>query len=237
MAKRAERAQDRGKFVEARELYLKAVAKFKDAAEMSENFNETSVLRSLATYYNNCVHSLEKELDIEPPIFVPREKETVSFNLSEILKGTRIMENVFETVLKIALEICTEGREGRPIGTGFILGDSENVMAKSRQLVLNPFEGHNREKRQIFDQSIQDNIKEFAQLDGVFVISTDGVVEAAGRYITLDTGIVKMQRGLGTRHSSVAAITNATDTIGIVVSQGRVIRIIKSGKIIATVRP
>lgn len=238
IAKRAERAQEGGKFAEARELYLKAVAKFKDAAEISDDFNELSVLRSLVTYYDNCAKALEKELAFEPPTFVPAKKEADLFDLSEILKGTRIMEQVFETVLKIAMEISIEGREGRPIGTGFILGDSENVMSRSRQLVLNPFEGHGREKRQIFDPSIQDNIKEFAQLDGVFLISSDGVVEAAGRYITLDTGQAKIQRGLGTRHSSVAAITGATDSIGIVVSQsGGVIRIFKGGKIIATVKP
>ncbi len=91
---------------------------------------------------------------------------------------------VFEAVIKIALEISTEGREGRSIGTAFILGDSENVLAKSRQLIMNPFQGYKKEERLITDPDISDNIKEFAQLDGAFVITGDGVVEAAGRYIT-----------------------------------------------------
>ncbi|MDL5501601.1 MAG: diadenylate cyclase, partial [Candidatus Methanoperedens sp.] len=149
-----------------------------------------------------------------------------------------VNEKVFEAVIRIALEISTEGREGRSIGTAFLLGDSENVMAKSRQLIMNPFQGYKREEKLITDPDIRDNIKEFAQLDGAFVITGDGVVESAGRYITLDTGMVKLQKGLGTRHSSVAAITQRTDSIGVVISQsGGIIRIFRQGKIVATVKP
>jgi len=87
---------------------------------------------------------------------------------------------------------------------------------------LNPFQGYKREERIITDPDIHDNIKEFAQLDGAFVVSGDGVVEAAGRYITIDTGMVKIQKGLGTRHSSIAAMTMATESIGIVVRKAAV---------------
>ena len=155
-----------------------------------------------------------------------------------MLRGTDIQDQIFMTVTKIAIEIGHEGREGHKIGTAFVIGDSERTMKSSRQLVLNPFQGHNREKRMVMDAETQDTIKEFAQLDGVFVVSGDGAVEAAGRYITIDTGIVKLQRGLGTRHSSVAAITMVTRSIGVVVSHsGGVIRIFKDGKILATVKP
>ena len=103
---------------------------------------------------------------------------------------------------------------------------------------MNPFQGYKREERLITDPDIRDNIKEFAQLDGAFVVTGDGVVEAAGRYITIDTGMVKLQKGLGTRHSSVAAITQRTDSIGVVISQsGGIIRIFRQGKIAATVKP
>ena len=83
-----------------------------------------------------------------------------------------------------------------------------------------------------------DNIKVFVQLAGAFVITGEGVVEAAGRYITIDTGMIKLPKGLGTRHNSVAAITKRTESIGIVVSQsGGVIRIFRNGVVAATVRP
>ncbi len=164
-------------------------------------------------------------------------KDSQKTQASEILEGTGISEQVFEAAMKVAVEISMEGREGHAIGTAFILGDTANVMAKSRQLVLNPFEGHKKEDRTITNSETQDNVKEFAQLDGVFVISGEGVVEAAGRYITIDTTKAKIH-GLGTRHSSVSALTYETRAIGIVVSQsGGVIRIFRGGKIAATLKP
>lgn len=242
IVKKAESAQRRGDYGLARELYIKAIAKFREASEISDDFNDISVIRSLAGYYKNVVAMLENEFGkTEVKNFqtsMPEKKEAPTNEINELLNGTGVNEKVFETVIKIAIEISIEGREGRAIGTAFILGDSENVMAKSRQLILNPFQGYKKEEKLITDLDIRDNIKEFAQLDGVFVITGDGVVEAAGRYITLDTGMVKIQKGLGTRHSSVAAITQRTESIGIVVSQsGGVIRIFRHGKIAATVRP
>jgi DNA integrity scanning protein DisA with diadenylate cyclase activity len=235
LARSAEKAEEEGDYDLARKLYLKAVAKFKEASELGGNSNEIYIVRDLANYYNNRALKLERELG--KPILKPK-KETSELFVSEVLKGTGISERVFETVLKMALEISSEGREGRAVGTAFIIGDTATVMAKSRQLVLNPFEGHKREDRLITDTETLNNIKEFAQLDGVFVISGDGVVEAAGRYITIDTGVAKIPRGLGTRHSSVAALTSVTRAIGIVVSQsGGIIRVFRDGKIAATVKP
>ncbi len=242
IAKRAQEAEEAGDYNLARELYLKAEKKFREASEISGDSYEINRLRYLANDYKIKALKLEKELcgsstlELKQPL--QPKKETSELIVSELLKGTGISEQVFEAVLKIAIEISSEGREGRTIGTAFIIGDTANVMDKSRQLVFNPFEGHKREERLITEPETHNNIKEFAQLDGVFVISADGVVEASGRYITIDTGMVKIQRGLGTRHSSVAAMTQVTDSIGIVVSQsGGVIRIFKHGKVAATVKP
>jgi len=238
IVKRAESAQERGDLELARELYMRGIARFKNAAEITDDFSEISVIRSLISYYQNRLALLQSKLGLIEVKKSPQVKESPQNDITELLKGTGVNEKVFESVIKIALEISTEGREGRSIGTAFILGDSENVMAKSRQLIMNPFQGYKREERLITDPDISDNIKEFAQLDGAFVITGDGVVEAAGRYITLDTGMVKLQKGLGTRHSSVAAITQRTDSIGVVISQsGGVIRVFRQGKIAATVKP
>ena len=69
------------------------------------------------------------------------------------------------------------------------------------------------------------------------MISGDGVVEAAGRYITVDTSAVQIP-GLGSRHASVAGITLVTGTIGIVVSQsGGLIKIFRRRDIVRTVSP
>lgn len=237
IVRRAESAQDRGDLELSRELYIRAIARFKNAAEITDDFSEINVIRSLISYYQNRLALLQRKLGLIQ-VKKPQVQESPQNDITELLKGTGVNELVFEAVIKIALEISTEGREGRSIGTAFILGDSENVLAKSRQLIMNPFRGYKKEERMITDPDIRDNIKEFAQLDGAFVVTGDGVVEAAGRYITIDTGMVKLQKGLGTRHSSVAAITQRTNSIGVVISQsGGVIRIFRQGKIAATVKP
>jgi hypothetical protein len=164
---------------------------------------------------------------------MPHDSIDISGDIREIIKGTDVEENVLASVFALSVEISGEGREGKAIGTGFVLGDSESVLSKSRQLILNPFEGHKPEERIITNSELKENIKELAQLDGFFVINGKGVVEASGRYITVDSSFVDVPKGLGTRHSSMAGITQMTDALGIVVSQsGGKIRIFKKGKII-----
>ena len=156
----------------------------------------------------------------------------------ELLAGTDVEPAVFDAALRIALEIAREGREGKPVGTAFLVGDVDGVLAYSTQFILNPFKGHTSEERRITDEHLAENIKEFALLDGAFVIGGDGVVEAAGRYITVETSAVQIPAGLGSRHASVAGITLVTKTLGIVVSQsGGLIKIFKNGHIVRTVSP
>lgn len=152
--------------------------------------------------------------------------------LPSLLKDSDVLPEVLSAVFNIADEIAREGREGKHVGTAFVIGDSENVMKHSKQLILNPFSGHPAQERMITLSDLKDNIKELAQLDGVFVVRGDGLMEAAARYLTVDSRNVSLPKGFGTRHSSVAAITMVTNSIGVVVSQsGGGIRIIKKGKI------
>jgi hypothetical protein len=156
--------------------------------------------------------------------------------LKKICSGTDVTPEVLEPVIRVAVEIAREGREGQAIGTSFVVGDTDNVLTYSKQFVLNPFHGHHEAKRQITDAEIRGNIKEFAQLDGAFLVTGDGVVEAAGRCITVDLSQVELPGGLGSRHSSVAGITQVTKSIGVVVSQsGGLISIFKDGKIVYTI--
>ncbi len=142
--------------------------------------------------------------------------------------------HIVQELLKIAIEIAREGREGKKVGTAFIIGDTDKVLEKSRQLILNPVQGHSDSQRLITNPDMRENLKELSQVDGAFVIRENGIVEAAGRYISIDTSGVHLQKGLGTRHVSVAAITKETNAIGIVVSEsGGIIRIFQGGKVIA----
>ncbi len=58
----------------------------------------------------------------------------------EIYKHVR--RDVFEALLNLALELANEGREGKPVGALFVVGDHEKVLEISRQLTLNPFRGY-----------------------------------------------------------------------------------------------
>ncbi len=157
--------------------------------------------------------------------------------LEAICQGTDVTPEVIESVIQVAREIGREGREGQAVGTSFVVGDTDAVMEKSRQFIMNPFQGHKEAERKITENGIRGNIKEFAQLDGAFIISGDGIVESAGRYITVDMCQVKIPDGLGSRHSSIAGITLVTSSIGIVVSQsGGLITIFKNGRIVQTIR-
>lgn len=159
-------------------------------------------------------------------------------DFDEITAGTDVDPAVLSAVVRVAREIAREGREGKPIGTAFVVGDTTAVMERSTQFVLNPFKGHEAEDRNIADPATWENIKEFSLLDGAFIIAGDGTVEAAGRYITVDTSKVRIPKGLGSRHASIAGITLTTHAIGVVVSQsGGVVKIFRNGEIRRTYHP
>lgn len=136
-----------------------------------------------------------------------------------------------EAVLQIASEVAREGREKGHVGALFVIGDTEHVMEISRQVVINPFQGHPEAVRSVLDGSNWETAKEFSQIDGAFVIRADGVMEAAGRYIEVKQP-VSLPSGLGGRHLAAAAVTKETKAIAIVVSETGVVRIFKDGEIL-----
>jgi hypothetical protein len=125
----------------------------------------------------------------------------------------------FVGVLDIALRLSREGREGSPIGAVFVLGDEDQLSPYLRQLVLNPCHGHPQKNRNIHDQAFFETLREFAALDGAFVVNNRGVVESAGTYIDAPATEAKLRTGLGARHAAAAAITAATEAIAVVVSE------------------
>ncbi len=140
---------------------------------------------------------------------------------------------VFQTVLELALEIASRGREGKPVGTTFVLGDEEKVLQLSRQMIINPFKGYTDKERNILNPKLKETIREFAALDGAFIISTDGLVLAAGRHLGAASDEDSLPRGLGARHIAAAGITTLTGAVAIVISESTGdLRIFKNGKIL-----
>lgn len=126
----------------------------------------------------------------------------------------------FVRLVEIALRFASEGREGKPIGTIFVLGDVAELGNLTRPLILNPLEGHNRKSRSIHDPEFFETMRELAAVDGAFLIDTKGVVERAGAYVDAPlTSKVKVPKGMGSRHMSAAALTAKTDATSIVISE------------------
>ena len=140
---------------------------------------------------------------------------------------------VFERVLDIATALGYEGREGKPVGTTFVIGDAEKVLSSSRPMVLNPFKGYPEEERNILDPALEETIKEFAAIDGAFVIGGDGQIEAAGIYLVPEFSGESLPRGLGARHNAAAGITARTGAVAITVSESTgTVTVFRDGKIL-----
>ena len=131
----------------------------------------------------------------------------------------QVRSEVFERVLDLAISLGNEGREGRPVGTTFVLGDTENVLRHADQLIINPFRGYPEDERNILDPRLQETIKEFSALDGAFIVRDDGAVEAAGSFLRSTIAGEPLPRGLGARHKSAAAVTAATNAVAVTVSE------------------
>jgi len=168
-------------------------------------------------------------------IDVGKEFEILTSDESQnIIAG--IHPEVFEATLNIALELAAQGREGRPVGTIFVVGDHERVMELSRQMIFNPFMGYDEEERNILDENLRETIKEFSALDGAFIVKENGVLVTAGRHLSAALEGKDFPHGLGSRHIAAAGITSVTDAIAVVVSESTgTVRLFKKGKIFVNI--
>ena len=143
-----------------------------------------------------------------------------------------------EPVLKATLDFCralAHPGEGGPIGAALVVGDEERVLERSRQLMPNPFEGHDI---RITDRYFWDLLKRYARgFDGAFIVGGDGRVLAAMRYLVVE-GEVRVPHGLGTRHRAVAGITSLTRAVGMTVSgEDGMVRVFEGGEMVAVIHP
>lgn len=142
-----------------------------------------------------------------------------------------LSQPVFTRVLQLASELAVEGREGKSVGTLFVVGDYENVRRYCQQLIINPFQGYRDEERNILDPSLQDTIKEYSRIDGAFVIRGDGVIVSAGTYIRADSPVARFQAGLGARHAAAATVSSLTRALAVTVSEStQTISLFRSGE-------
>ncbi|MBI4826617.1 MAG: DNA integrity scanning protein DisA nucleotide-binding domain protein [Nitrospirae bacterium] len=162
--------------------------------------------------------------------------EEFPFDVRGIIKNSAF--HTIMAVVDIALDIGALGREGKSVGTIFVIGDTENVLKSSHQAVFNAFKGYPRKERMISLAEVVESIKELAKLDGAIIISENGIVEAAGRHLDAGGTSPKKFRGLGARHRAAIGITRRSKAVAIVVSEstGKV-TIFEKGNTVSTLEP
>ena len=179
----------------------------------------------------------DKVMDTLVKVTIGSEDPEEKIRIDTLGLPPEVSAQVVENLIHTAMEIGAEGYEGHAVGTIIVVGDSTAVMEKSRQLILNPFQGMSEAERNALDPPIRDAVKTFAALDGAFIMREDGVVLASGRYLLTMSREVKLPMGLGARHSAAASISAESKAIAITVSQTTgTVRVFREGEIVLELR-
>ncbi|QDV26317.1 DNA integrity scanning protein DisA nucleotide-binding domain protein [Aureliella helgolandensis] len=143
-----------------------------------------------------------------------------------------------KTVIDLASQIGREGREGKKVGTMFVIGDTRKVLSHCKDSGFDPLKGYKRESRNLADAKVREDIKEIAQMDGAFVVSPDGFVEKSRQIVEVSHADLTLSKGLGSRHWAAAGISQLTKAIGIVVSQSTgTVRLFQNGETVLRIEP
>ena len=169
------------------------------------------------------------------PSYSPRVSTSLFDQICTPNRG--IDRPTLEAVILLAVEIAREGREGRKIGTMFVVGDTPAVLKRSRTLILDPLLGHPDDVKRLTGHDMRETVKELAQLDGAFIVSDDGVVVSACRYLDATSEGISLPLGLGSRHVAAASITRSTNAVAVVVSESSIVRVFDNGELISEIIP
>jgi DNA integrity scanning protein DisA with diadenylate cyclase activity/mannitol/fructose-specific phosphotransferase system IIA component (Ntr-type) len=153
------------------------------------------------------------------------------FSVSRELSLETATHRVMLRVLELATELAGEGREGKPVGALFVLGDTARVRPHCQQMLMNPFKGYEPKQRNILDPGLAETVKELSRIDGAFIITDEGVMESAGTYLRVDVELNDMPAGLGARHAAAASITAVSEAVAIAISEStRQVSIFRHGR-------
>jgi DNA integrity scanning protein DisA with diadenylate cyclase activity len=152
---------------------------------------------------------------------------------------TRIPFETLRIAVDLAVDIGREGREGKPVGTLLVIGDHRKVQGYCRPMGFDPVRGYSRAERNLTDAKVREGIKEIAQIDGAFVVSSDATVMAAGQHIAAPRASdLALPKGFGARHWAAAEITRATSAIAITVSESSgTVRLFQNGDVKLRIEP
>ena len=151
---------------------------------------------------------------------------------------TSVPLDTLKMVIDLAVEIGREGREGKRVGTMFVIGDTRRVLNHSHPAGFDAVRGYSRKERNLNDARVREAIKEIAPLDGAFIVSADGTVERSCQLVDAAHANVTLSKGLGSRHWAAAAISKITNAIAVVVSESNgTVRLFQNGEVMLRVEP
>ncbi len=176
---------------------------------------------------------------IDSVSFVEMEEHLGRLTARDLRKlETSVPLETLKTVLDLAVEIGREGREGKPVGTMFVVGDTRRVLARCQPAGFDPVKGYGRKERDLEDHRVREAIKEIAALDGAFIVNAEGVVERSCQLVDTLHADVTLSKGLGARHWAGAATSRMTKAIAVVVSQSTgTVRLFQNGHVVLRVEP
>src|SRR5262245_25297711 len=145
---------------------------------------------------------------------------------------------VLRAVVDLATEIGREGREGQPVGTILVVGDTRKVLRMSRFQNFTPFRGYSRAEPEGRHRDVREQIKEIAKLDGAILIGRDGIAEAACLHLNPRLDGITLGKGFGSRHMVAAGISKQTTAIAFAVSQSSgTVRVFQTGEVVLHIEP
>lgn len=153
--------------------------------------------------------------------------------------GGKVPIETLKLVVDLAVEIGREGREGKPVGTLFIVGEHRKVQLYCKPMGFDPVRGYSANERTLTDSKVREGIKEIAQMDGAFVVSSKGIVIASAQHVSAPpVADISISKGLGARHWAAAEITRATGALAVAVSSSSgTVRVFRDGDVVLRIEP
>ncbi|MCA9239990.1 MAG: DNA integrity scanning protein DisA nucleotide-binding domain protein, partial [Planctomycetales bacterium] len=135
--------------------------------------------------------------------------------------GAKVPTETLKLVVDLAVSIGREGREGKPVGTLFIVGDHRKTLGYCKPMGFDPVRGYPASERDLQDMKVREGVREIAQMDGAMIVSARGTVMAACQHVSAPPpkDPPALSKGLGARHWAAAEITKATSAVAIAVSE------------------
>jgi diadenylate cyclase len=152
--------------------------------------------------------------------------------------STSVPLETLKAVVDLAHEIGKEGREGKPVGTMFVVGDTPKVLKMCQEMGFDCVKGYKSHEKNIRDARCREAIKEVAQLDGAFIVDKKGVVVKSCQRVDPPQVDLTMSPGLGTRHWAAASVSKTTKCVAVAVSQSTgTVRIFQNGEVVLRIEP